>query len=172
MYRFPLLQNGKNVGEMMMRQEGQEMFFSCRSSLPGEGLWSLWAVGETGELRLGLPWTQGNCAVLEKRFSSRMTEPVGQLLRGELRSPQQTPQLRWFKVKEDCYFHTLWLARQLRSWPGALWCAVGKERMVAVPYEPKQPFPLMPMFCFASLQCIDARTYLVVRLNEEEMPIF
>ena len=172
MYRFPLLQNGKNVGEMTMRQEGQEMFFSCRSSLPGEGLWSLWAVGETGELRLGLPWTQGNCAVLEKRFSSRMTEPVGQLLRGELRSPQQMPQLRWFKVKEDCYFHTLWLARQLRSWPGALWCAVGKERMVAVPYEPKQPFPLMPMFCFASLQCIDARTYLVVRLNEEEMPIF
>ena len=172
MYRFPLLQDGKNVGEMTMRQDGQETVFFCRSSLPGEGLWSLWAVGEAGELRLGLPRTQGNCAVLEKRFSARMTAPVGKVLRGELRSPRQTPQLRWVKVKEGGCFHTPWLARQLRSWPGALWCAAGKERMIAVPYEPKQPFPLMPMFCFASLQCIDARTYLVVRLNEEEWPIF
>ena len=89
MYRVPLLQNGKNVGEMTVRQDGQELVFSCRSGFPGEGIWSLWAVGETGELRLGLPRIQGSCAVLEKRFSARMTDPVGQLLRGELRSPQQ-----------------------------------------------------------------------------------
>ena len=172
-YRFPLLQDGRNVGELTMRQEGQETIFSCRSSLPGEGLWSIWAIGEQGELRLGLPQIQGDYAVLEKRFSARMTDPVGKLLRGELRCSRQTsPRLHWRMVKEDGGFRTPWLARQLWNWPGVLCCAAGKERMVAVPYEPKKPFPLMPMFCFASLQSIDARAYLVVRLNEEERPIF
>ena len=172
MYRVPLLQDGNQVGEMTMRQEGQETVFCCRSRLSGEGLWSLWAVGDGGELRLGLPRMQGNYAVLEKRFSARMTEPVGKLLHGELRSPRQKQQLHWHTMQEGGTFHTAWLTRQLQNWPGALWCKSGKERMVAVPYDPRRPFPLMPMFCFASLQCIDAGTYLVVRLNGEEWPVF
>jgi hypothetical protein len=171
-YRVPLLQNGNDVGEMTMRQEGQETVFCCRSSLSGEGLWSLWAVGDRGELRLGMPRIEGNYVVLEKRFSLRMTEPVGRLLYGELRCPQQEESLCWNPIKEGNVFHTPWLARQLQNWPGVLWCKVGKDRMVAVPYDPKRPFPLMPMFCFASLQRIDACIYLVVRLNGEECPVF
>lgn len=173
MDKYPLLWQGKAVGELTVRRDGEEYLFWGNCILPKEGLWSVWAVGTAGELRLGLPQLRGTRAVLEKRFSCRMTEPLGKLLHGELRLPQrQSGQEAWKPLREGKHFRTAWLERQIWNWPGVLWHTDGSGRCVAVPYDPKRPFPLMPMICFASLRRICGKDYLVVRLDHEEQPRF
>ncbi len=172
MDRIPLLLQGNGVGELLVRREAEETLFCLRCELPQEKLWSVWLVGRTGELRLGVPVSEGKELVLEKRFSHRMTDPLGQLLYGELRSPCREAKLSWKPVGDGAQFRTAWVRRQLQMWSGVLCCSGEKGCVIAVPYLPEKPFPLMPMFCFAQLQTIHDRPYLVLRLDAEEQPIF
>lgn len=54
MDKFPLMQGGVSVGELITEQEALYTWFEARCRLPGEGLWCAWAVGDRGELRLGV----------------------------------------------------------------------------------------------------------------------
>ena len=83
MDKFPLLWEGKAIGELSAEQETLYTRFTVRCRLPGEGIWCAWAVGDKGELRLGVVEPQNG---IRRRFSKQMTEPVGTLRRGELRS--------------------------------------------------------------------------------------
>ena len=83
MDKFPLLWAGRPTGELTARQEALYTCFSARCALPEPGLWCAWAVGEGGELRLGVLEPDGAEAVIQRRFSRRMTEPLGRLVRGE-----------------------------------------------------------------------------------------
>ena len=53
MDKFPLMQGGVSVGELITEKEALYTWFEARCRLPGEGLWCAWAVGDRGELRLG-----------------------------------------------------------------------------------------------------------------------
>ena len=61
------------------------------------GLWCAWAVGDRGELRLGVLEPAGERAVIRRRFSDRMTGPLGKILRGEVRaaSPSAAETENW-----------------------------------------------------------------------------
>ena len=54
MDKFPLLWEGKALGELIVEQEALYTWFTVRCRLPGEGIWCAWAVGDRGELRLGV----------------------------------------------------------------------------------------------------------------------
>ena len=57
MDKFPLLWEGKAIGELSAEQETLYTWFTVRCRLPGEDIWCAWAVGDRGELRLVLPET-------------------------------------------------------------------------------------------------------------------
>jgi hypothetical protein len=157
----------------MVCREAGETRFALRCNLPQEKLWSVWLVGVSGELWLGCPVFDGREAVLEKRFSHRLTQPLGQLRYAELRSPgiQTEARMPWKPIVEMPPFRTAWIRRQIQPCLGAL-CCYGREGcVIAVPYLPEKPFPLMPMFCFAHLQTIGGRPYLVLQLDDEEQPM-
>lgn len=172
MNRIPLLLQGNGVGELRVRREAEETLFCLQCELPSGKLWSVWLVGSAGELRLGIPLVEGKNLVLEKRFSHRMTDPLGQLLYGELRSSCEQKKVDWKPVGNGARFRTAWIQKQLQMWSGVLYCPGEDGCAIAVPYVPEKPFPLMPMFCFVRLQTIRDRPYLVLRLDAEEHPIF
>lgn len=172
MEKLPLLWKGKLWGELRICREGETCVFSGEFSLPGEGLWSVWILGARGEMRLGLPWACGTGWRIEKRFSRRMTDPLGDLFRGELRCPEQQCGEDWRPLEEAAAFRTVWLERQLRSRAGVLWRGDAGGGWVAIPFDPKRPFPMMPMFCFASCCRIRGKYYLVVCLDRDEQPKF
>ncbi len=172
MDKFPLCWCGKSRGELTTEQEALYLRFSVRCSLPEPGLWCVWAVGERGELRLGVLEPCGEEAFLCRRFSQRMTAPLGQLLRGELRPVTKTMQERWSPLRENP-FQTPWLRQQLLPYmSSALTCTEHEMRYLALPYEPKQPFPLVPLFCFAEVRKIHGRQYAVFAFDRKEFPIF
>ena len=94
MDKFTLMQGGVSVGELITEQEALYTWFEARCRLPGEGLWCAWAVGDRGELRLGVLEPCGDRATIRRRFSARLTAPLGKLRQGEIR-PSRRIGRRW-----------------------------------------------------------------------------
>ena len=70
MDKFPLIWAGVSAGELITERESLYTCFSARCRLPEEGqLWCAWAVGERGELRLGILEPAGEQAEIRRRFS-------------------------------------------------------------------------------------------------------
>ena len=84
MDKYPLLLDGRPEGELSVDREGLYTVFSARCPL-AEGLWCAWAVGDQGELRLGVLEPEGRQGSIRRRFSRQLTAPLGRILRGELR---------------------------------------------------------------------------------------
>ena len=170
MDKFPLLWEGKAIGELSAEQETLYTWFTVRCRLPGEDIWCAWAVGNRGELRLGVVEPQNG---IRRRFSHQMTAPLGKLLRGELRPAGDRTEENWTAAPEpDRLFRTPWLRRQLRDVRGALTRTAEAGRFLALPYEEKQPFPLTPLFCMAQPRNIGGKRYLVYAFDGKEWPVF
>ena len=170
MDKFPLFAGREACGELMTEQESLYTVFSVRCRLPGEGLWCAWAVGEQGELRIGVLEPMDNCAGIRRKFSHRMTEPLGRLLRGELR-PTESPLEKWTMGIQPP-FRTPWLRQQMESLTGIRSRFADGRRYVAIPYDARKPFPLTPLFCLARIRMIDGKRYVVFAFNEKEWPVF
>ena len=54
MDKFPLLREGKTVGELTVEREQLYTWFEARCRPLDETLWCAWAVGDLGEIRLGV----------------------------------------------------------------------------------------------------------------------
>ena len=170
MDKFPLLWEGKAIGELSVEQEALYTWFTVRCRLPGEGIWCAWAVGDRGELRLGVVEPQNG---IRRRFSRQMTAPLDKLLRGELRPAGDRTEENWTAAPEpDRLFRTPWLRRQLRDVRGALTRTAEAGRFLALPYDEKRPFPLTPLFCLAQPRNIGGKRYLVYAFDGKEWPVF
>lgn len=169
MDKFPLLVDDEARGHLTMERERLYTWFEARCPLPGEGLWCAWAVGESGELRLGVLEPCGECGSIRRRFSQRMTEPLGKLLRGELRPsiPASGPEETWSPA--DCPPE---LAPWMADLQGAVWRRSGERLFLAAPYDPKAPFPLPKLFCFANVRPLNGHLYAVFAFDLEGNPVF
>ena len=171
MDKFPLCWRGKKRGDLTTEEEALYLRFSVRCSLPEPGLWCAWVIGERGELRLGILEPCGEDAFLCRRFSQRMTAPLGRLLRGELRPVTKAERELWSPLRENP-FRAPWLRQQLQYTSGVLTRMEQERRYLALPYDPKQPFPMVSLFCFAEIRNIHGRQYAVFAFNREEWPLF
>ena len=173
MDKFPLLWSGRSAGELITEQEALYTWFEARGRLPGEGLWCAWAIGDLGELRLGIMEPCGREASIRRRFSSRLTAPVGRIQRGELRPAHPAETGDWQALARAETADSLpWVRQKLQSVPGALARTEGALRYVAVPYDPARPFPLTSLFCFARICRIGSRDYAVFAFDKEGRPAF
>ena len=173
MDKFPLLRDGRPAGELIAEREALYTWFEARCPLPGEGLWCAWAVGDLGELRLGILEPVGDLASIRRRFSARLTDPLGRLQWGEIRPACPAETGAWTPLTApEALFRTPGLRRELGRTPGALIRDRGDRRDVAVPYDPARPFPLTGLFCFARICRIGGRDYAVFAFDREGRPVF
>ena len=170
MDKFPVLWQSEPVGELKTEREALYTWFTVRCRLPDSGLWCAWAVGEEGTLRIGVLEPSNGQAAIRRRFSQRLTAPLGRLLRGEVRPTGEAEENDWKADAEaERLFQTAWIRKHLQGVRGVL-TKGGAERWIALPYDPQKPFPLQPLFCFASLRWISGRPYVVYRFDEKEWP--
>ena len=85
MDKFPLYLGEKSTGELTVEPEALYTWFTARCRLPDQELWCAWAVGDAGELRLGILEPSGEEGVIRRRFSRQLTAPLGKLVRGSRR---------------------------------------------------------------------------------------
>ena len=172
MDKFPLLLQGRPAGELSLEREGLYTCFTARGSLP-DGLWCAWAVGDRGELRLGVLEPSGTQGVIRRRFSRRLTEPLGRLLRGEVRPAGVREAEVWEPVPDpERLFRAPWLRQRLKGAQGVLTRREGEGRLLALPWGSGKPFPLTTLFCFARLRAIGGASYVVYAFDAQERPVF
>lgn len=173
MDKFPIFYEGRMIGELMARQEGEDTLFSARFCLPEKDLWCLWVVGQEGTLRLGCPEQQSGEVDLSRRFSRRMTAPLGRLRHAELRkAAQQNNKYGWEEVKDpQQLFRTQWLRQALQGKKGMLTRKQESCRLIALPFSSEKPFPLVTLFCFAAIRDLREGKYAVFAFNAEEWPM-
>lgn len=173
MDKYPLLLEGRPAGELNTEQEGLYTWFTARCPLRS-GLWCAWAVGDRGELRLGVLEPEGRQeAVLRRRFSGRLTAPLGRLLRGEVRPAGVREPEGWEPAPDPAgLFRVPWLRQRLKGAQGALTRRAGEVRYLALPYDARRPFPLTTLFCFARLRRIGPSAYVVYAFDGQERPVF
>lgn len=172
MDKYPLLMDGRPTGELVTEREGLYTWFSARCPLP-EGLWCAWAVGERGELRLGVLEPEGRQGGIRRRFSGPLTAPLGRLLRGEVRPAGVKEPEGWEPAPDPAgLFRAPWLRQRLKGAQGALLRRAGEVRYLALPYDKRKPFPLTTLFCFARLQKIGAAGYVVYAFDGQDRPVF
>ena len=85
MERLKLYRSGQVVGELTAEPEGLYLRFHARCDLCGEGMFRAFAVGQRGEVPLGVLEPVSGQLQLSRCLSRGQLAPVGQLLRGEVR---------------------------------------------------------------------------------------
>ncbi|MBQ7778072.1 MAG: hypothetical protein IJ396_04130 [Oscillibacter sp.] len=168
MERFPLLWQEETVGTLTVETAGLYTCFSCSCRLPGEGMWHVWLVGESGELRLGLLEPAGERAVLRKRLSLRSWGQLGTLRCARLR-PFGGGEADWW-AGGQLPFRTPWLRRELAGRKDILLRTEQGRTWVAIPYEAEKPFPLTQLFCLCRICRIRGREYAVFSFDAAETP--
>ena len=174
MDRVPVLLDGNPVGELAAAAEGLYVRYQARCHLPPSTLLRLFAVGEGGELRLGVPEPRGGLFCLERRLSVREAGRTGKLLRGELRPVlREEDSSAWQAAPEpERLFRTDFLRQQLRGYPGILTRTEPGVRFLAIPFDCRRPFLLTSLFCFARVRRIGGREYAVFCFDRDENPVF
>lgn len=172
MDKFPMLRDGRPAGELSVEREGLYTCFTARCALT-EGLWCAWAVGDRGELRLGVLEPSGTQGSIRRRFSRQLTAPLGRLLRGEVRPADAREPEAWeAAAAPEQFFHAPWLRQRLKGLQGVRTRQAGEVRYLALPYGKAEPFPLTTLFCFAQVRKIGAELYVVYGFDSQERPVF
>lgn len=169
MDKYPVLEGKRAAGELTVSGESLYTVFDV-SCAKREGLWCAWAVGETGSLRIGVLEPEGDRLHITRRFSQRLTAPLGVLLRGEMRALGEERE-HWEPLKKET-LQSPYLRRRLGAVPGVLTCRTENGCLIAVPRDDSRPFPLEAMFCFAQPRQVKNRDVWVFRFNSREWPVF
>lgn len=166
MDKYPLLCGGIAAGELTVTRDTPNTVFDAVCPRR-EGLWSVWAVGRNSALRIGIPEPAGDRLHICRRFSPSMVEPLGDILRGELRPPADLRE-RWEPLSLSSL--PMPLHQPLRGLRGVLTCQQNGLRLVAIPRNDAAPFPLEAMFCFAQPRRVSGTDCWVFALDDRGWP--
>lgn len=136
MDKYPVLEGKQAAGELTVSGESLYTVFDV-SCAKREGLWCAWAVGETGSLRIGVLEPEGDRLHITRRFSQRLTAPLGVLLRGEMRALGEERE-HWEPLKKET-LQSPYLRRRLGAVPGVLTCRTENGCLIAIPRDAFPP---------------------------------
>ena len=172
MDKFPILWKGKSVGELILEKEPLYTWFTVQCHLPESGLWCAWTVGEQGTLRLGVLEPAGESFEIRRRFSDRLTAPLGKVLHGEIRVILKD-EAKWERVSDpDRQIRSSWLRNQIRGRKDVLIRPEGETILLAFPYDKGKAFPMVPLFCFAEIRPIREQDYVIFAFDQKNQPVF
>ena len=166
-----ILLNGCVYGELVTEEKGLYVLYKavCR---PSRGLVRLFAVGERGELKLGVMQPENGCQTLCRSLSRRESADAGRLLRGELR-PLVRRESGWHPVSgTEMPFCRADLQASVREIDGCMVYYDEERCFWAAPFGTTEPFPLTELFCFARVRWIGKHEYAVFCFDAEGEPVF
>lgn len=171
--RFPL-----ENGYLLCTQMGERVRLYMEVRAAASGLCRGLLLGENGNLDLGPMLPEGGCLRLERSFlvetlKKRGCWPItGARLVLPVKPAAGTPPKGWSR---DLGLGALFpndpvLAQAAQSAPRPLYRASGQGFQLAWPWDPEAPFPLPPVFCFAHVQALGDRPYLVFQFHLGGIP--
>ena len=171
-------------GTLVVRQVGEELQACAQMADDGLGLYKCWLTGRGGaEFQLGAFLPEGGKLVLRRTLRRAALErqglwpPEGANVRRtftfDSTPPPKKPQGPPGFVRADPQeiLGDRVLRESGRDLP-VLWSKkVGQETLLAVPYQPTKPFPMVPAFCLMAVVEAAGTRWLCLRLDERGWPV-
>jgi len=167
-------------GEFICREEAARWVIRIVRSNDGKGLYKAWLLGNSGSFPLGTLIPDGNGLTLTRTLlkedlaKAGCLPPVGGRVElaipfgdsdtpaGWIRENYPARLLRWDPI----------LTRAAEEARAALLCRKGTGFLLALPWGNQDPFPLVPLFCFAKAQSLGGNNYAVFLFTSEGKPLF
>lgn len=172
----PIYYENRQVGTIVLLEQGgrTQVEVSCR--LDGSGLYRAYLLCQEGEYPLGVLEPRGEDVYLRRTVLTGELRRLGPVRYGEARMSYAFSSGRsvWKNLEQsEQFFHrdqelSALLPPERR---GVRWRQEGELRYLALPYDPRQPFPLPRLFCFASIQSIGGSSYVVYAFDREDQPV-
>lgn len=174
MERCKLFCGGKAAGEITWEPVGSRLEIRSSMPAPGDGLYRVVLIGERGEMPLGVMEPDGGQLKLCRRPYRRDVASLGNILRGEARRSFAFAGARtWRRTEHPAeLFESRWIRDELERCGPALCRREQGLLHLALPYDPKQVFPLEKLFCLAKLERMEGKRWVVYTFDQEEQPIF
>ena len=172
----------KPDGMVRIREEGLQAVISARAADDDERLYKLQLIGKGDSLLLGTLIPENGALCL------RRTIPVDQLRRrglwppagaevrlayafGRERGGGERPPQGWTREDHPARLMGERLLRECAApLKGGLTRREGEGFVLALPWEPGGPFPMTPLFCFASAERVEGRGYAVFHFTGKGCP--
>ena len=154
---YPIYHDGKQCGILDVSNIDEDTCFDLSGD--ADGLYRVWVEGEQGELPLGI-MENGR---LHRRFSLQMTRPIGRPICA--------------RIESLACVNTQWRAvtvGEFTGWPlpdDACCRQTGRQYELALPYDDKDNFPLLSLFCFAKICTMAGRDYAVFCFDDKWNPV-
>ena len=200
MDRYPLYLDGAPAGFLTAAACGMYDEYRAVCRPEGPALLRAWLEGERGELPLGVLAPEGDVFTVCRRLSRRGTRELGRLKCCRVRrldeqpekNPEKKPEKRedppaapaerretlppappgWeWADRPERLTASAFFAHMLRPLSGVLTRREGGGRLIAAPYDPAEPFPLPPLFCFARIWDAGSGRYAVFAFDERGAPV-
>lgn len=171
--RFPM-----ENGQLTCRESGGRVEAVIEARPPDRGLYHGFLVGPGGTCDLGTLMPEGGSLRLRRTLSAAYLRQKGcwPILGGQLRqtySFAQTPHRGWRETGD--------LAALFPRDPLLARAAAQRNRgllrrhpeggfSLAFPWDPKSPFPLIPVFCFARVGVLEGKPHVIYRFGENGGP--
>ena len=161
MHTFSICRGQTRIGVLECREDG--LYLDCAAVCTSRSPVRLILTAEGGELPLGVPVPEGSALRLRRRVSLSSLRPLGRITGCRAAEACAAPALPegWLPAPDLKTFVTDPELGRLSLPAGS---AIRKEREIlrlAVPYRPEEPFPLMPLFCFAEICRLAGRDWAV-----------
>ncbi len=168
-------------GECYYALQGKRVDLEVRAQNDGKGLYRAHLIGAGGQYSLGNLMPQGRglrlrCLVMQSELiAAGVWPPTGCALRlvhafGKLQVPS-IPQGYRLEREFRRYFHEFPMLRELVEAAGAVLCRETDDGVTLLfPYAKEQPFPLVSLFCFATLRELEGRRYIAYHFTAGGRP--
>ncbi len=171
--RFPM-----ENGQLTCRESGGRVEVAMEVRPPDRGLYHGYLVGPEGSCDLGTLLPEGGSLRLRRTLSAERLRQKGcwPIQGGQLRKTYSfaSPPVQGWEEVED-------LAALFPADPLLARAAGQRTRgllrrrqaggfSLAFPWDPRAPFPLVPVFCFAQVSALNGKPYVVFRFRENGTP--
>lgn len=156
--------DGRKAGTLTAEDDGLYTVVRAACRLPEGALYRLTLCGARGSLTLGVLEPEGGVQTLCRRMAQSRVRALGALKRGEaVCSFGLDGGAQWQRVS-GAFFSDAGLQAALEACPGARWRG-GEVRELALPFDPKRPFPLVTCFCLARVGEVDGEAAVFYRFR-------
>ncbi len=177
---------GRPGAALLVREEGLQASFEAGMPDDKQGLYKVYITGRGGSMLLGTLMPEGGRLFLRRGF------PIAELTRkgvwpvtaGEVKlsfpfgAPRQQSNLHspvpgWVREENPArLMGDRVLARSAGELRGALFRRGEDGFSLAAPLEKERAFPLTPLFCFAHLEKLSEKNYIIFHFNSKGCPVF
>lgn len=168
-------------GSLEIREQGMMVQLNVCRSLETSALYKAWVHGSGGEFLLGTLIPEGQQLRLNRTLSIDTLKKAGcwPILGGRtakhihFSEPANKPKKQAWRWEHcpACRFSDPVLKESASNWGSMLFRSGSQGFQLAIPFNPRRPFPLAPAFCFAKLLPVDGQPHVVFSFDSHGTPL-